>query len=143
MSDHEFEDMFLEEEKNKAPKSKVDLIVQNIEDEYVGVKKETPEQKSREEDKSEIKAKIAELTKKLKTFKNARNVHRAAVNQKMHELREKIRKQIKEFEDKLAVIDQEEMGSKIDPVSVIKSEKEKKLAEMSSGKISNWSDLIS
>lgn len=151
VSDDDFESMFDAEKMKRTPKSKVEAMVQNIENEFDGVKKETTDvaQKSRDEEKKSLKEKITALKKLAAKHRNAKNARCIAANQRMFEAREKYRSQIKILEDKLAVIDQEEMGAKIDPVSMVKAEKEKKIRDaytsvtsLAENKVKGWDDLL-
>jgi hypothetical protein len=147
----DFESLFLEEEKKHTPKTIAETFVEKIELEYEGElnddntkKSQTVEQLSRNDEKTRLNGELSQLKRRLGGLKNARNPKRVAVNNAMHALREKVRDQIKRIQDRLAVIEQEEMGAKVDPVSMVKASKEKQVNDYlkNPSVVTKWDDLL-
>lgn len=147
----DFESLFIEEEKKHAPKTIAESFVEKIELEYEGElnndttkKSQTVEQLSRDDEKTRLNGELAQLKRRLGGLKNARNPKRVVVNNAMHALREKARDQIKRIQDRLAVIEQEEMGAKVDPVSMVKASKEKQVNDYlkNPAVVTKWDDLL-
>ena len=135
----EFDSIFTD-----TQKTKVDYLVEDVERDYAMERPEGGVKREREEEKKKLKEEIGELKKKLNGCRNVRNNRSVMVNGKMHEVREKVRGKIMKCEARLEVIDQEELGAKVDPVNIVKAHKEKQINSMVDGKaenISTWNDL--
>lgn len=131
----DFNTLFEEETREKT---KADRFVTDVENDFVGKRTITEEQKSRNEEREKLETELKEWKTKLRRAKNTKNCKRTAVNDKMHACREKYRLEISRIENRLLEIKDEETGGKIDAHALVNaSEKAEKNKQMT------WKDVMS
>jgi hypothetical protein len=164
-----FDDLFTEATREKT---KLELMIEEKEAEFTGKKvaHDTPETLSREQEKESLEKEKIELNKKLRKFKNGRNVLRTDQNdhtvviskkkndttlavpsnkEKIHsnpvDLRNHIRLRLSQINARLQQITDEEIGSKADAVGMINAAKQAQIKDITknskNGKMS-WDDVM-
>ena len=105
--------------KENAPKTFADKIVEQSEANFLGPSNDADQ--SRKEEKESLLLKLKELRKRLAKTKNVKSMN-ALVRQRNNlsaEKRKQINEEIERIKDKLFIISEETLGSKIDPETLL------------------------